>query len=125
MNDHLTLDPLSPAGKSLISTAEEAVSALVKRVKNEITPDKVAEIIGEHTKAIVSQTAMQTRQSLNKLFDVLQDMDHFIQENEERLRSEIDRHVKISNSAGRSANIIQETVEEWQNTLEFKLPERK
>jgi len=113
---------------NLINKVEEAVTELVARVNNDVTPDKVADAIAQHTKAIISRTTTDSRSKLHALFDTLTEMDGYLADNEERLHAEIDRHVMISNGAFQAATMLNKTLEDWAHAIEFKprkpLPER-
>ena len=104
----------------LIKNVEAAVTELVARVNNDITPEKVSATIAAHTRAIISRTTTDSRAKLHALFDALQKMDDFLADNEERLHAEIDRHVSISNGAYQAAAMLNETIDKWHNQIEFK-----
>jgi hypothetical protein len=104
----------------LIKNVEAAVTELVARVNNDVTPEKVSEAIAAHTKAIVSRTTTDSRAKLHSLFDALQKMDEYLADNEERLHAEIDRHVNISNGAYHAAAMLNETIDKWHSQIEFK-----
>jgi len=105
---------------NLINKVEEAVTELVARVNNDVTPDKVADAIAQHTKAIISRTTTDSRSKLHALFDTLTEMDGYLADNEERLHAEIDRHVMISNGAFQAATMLNKTLEDWAHAIEFK-----
>ena len=104
----------------LIENVEAAVTELVARVNNNVTPDRVADAIASHTKAIISRTTTDSRAKLHSLFEALQKMDGYLADNEERLYAEIDRHVNISNGAYQAAAMLNETLDKWHSQIEFK-----
>jgi predicted RNA binding protein with dsRBD fold (UPF0201 family) len=99
---------------------EAAVKQLVTRINNDVTPEKVAGTIAEHTKAIIGRTTAESRANLHNLFDVLKNIDEHLTANEELLRAEIDNHVKISNGAFQAASLLKQTLKGWVDSLEFK-----
>jgi hypothetical protein len=113
------MDATTPEA-NLIKNVEAAVTELVARVNNDVTPEKVSEAIASHTKSIISRTTTDSRAKLHSLFDALQKMDDFLADNEERLHAEIDRHVNISNGAYQAAAMLNETLDKWHNQIEFK-----
>lgn len=104
----------------LIKNVETAVTELVARVNNDVTPEKVADAIAQHTKAIISRTTTDSRSKLHALFEALTKMDGYLADNEERLHAEIDRHVSISNGAYHAATALNKTLDEWHSQIEFK-----
>jgi hypothetical protein len=104
----------------LIKNVEAAVTELVTRVNNDVTPDRVAHAIAVHTKAIISRTTTDSRSKLHSLFEALTKMDGYLADNEERLHAEIDRHVHISNGAFQAAVTLNKTLDEWHHQIEFK-----
>jgi NADH:ubiquinone oxidoreductase subunit E len=104
----------------LIKNVEIAVTELVARVNNDVTPDRVAHAIAQHTKSIIARTTTDSRAKLHSLFEALQKMDGYLADNEERLYAEIDRHVNISNGAFHAAAMLNETIDKWHSQIEFK-----
>lgn len=116
----MDMDPRMDTEAELIKNVEAAVTELVTRVNNDVTPDRVAHAIAQHTKSIITRTTTDSRAKLHTLFDALTKMDGYLADNEERLHAEIDRHVNISNGAFQAASMLTKTLDEWHAQIEFK-----
>ncbi len=108
-----------PMNEQTVNDIEHAIGELVAKVSNGASRDQVVQSIGDHTKAIISRAAAESRGRIGELFTALHKMDDFLLDHEKRLRAEIDRHVDIANGAGHAAAIIESTVDEWRKKLEF------
>ena len=104
-----------PVSTETLDDLEKQIGELIKR--DNMTPERVAQTIGDHGKALIRHATAQSRQGMSDLFAEMQNVDSYIADNERALCSEIDRHISMANNARQAAEMLRNTIKGWQTPV--------